>query len=51
MSADICCQYEQQSKTTMANRLFLVLSEYVQNIKIIEKTTLITQFTAVYSPL
>ena len=34
MSADICCQYELQSKMTMANRLFLVPSihtEYQNN--------------------
>ena len=30
MSADICCQYELQSKTTMANRLFLVPSIYTE---------------------
>ena len=30
MSADICCQYELQSKTTMSNRLFLVPSIYTE---------------------
>ena len=30
MSADICCQYELQSKTTMANRLFLVPSVHTE---------------------
>ena len=30
MSADICCQYELQSKTTMSNRLFLVPSIHTE---------------------
>ena len=30
MSADICCQYELLSKTTMSNRLFLVPSIYTE---------------------
>ena len=30
MSADICCQYELQSKTTMANMLFLVPSVHTE---------------------
>ena len=50
MLADICCQYELLSKTTMANRLFLVPSihrEY-QNNRENDLNHLVS--TTVYSP-